>query len=371
MNSLKAATLIHSRTAYCDFRTNFLARPKDMSQTQIEKIKEFILQTTQSMEDLYDDSDIRKIVYADDNYVVLGITAYIKEIYNKCNEAAYKAILTEERGRPTFIFAGLVFQKSDCKFITSFPKMRNFITAIERYVVPRWNEKRHSDNVDIATPTDYDTSIVLDAEQYEEYYDLNVNMYDKVKIFNIDESDSIIAASISEVARGKRVTTCTNFAYKSDAEDSYFMNISCKNVSSSIISANGKAVSYLGSQKNNKSGNSYDNEWNYSTSLNSNTSKNNKMNSDFNSSTSNSNNPSVHKNVTIVLSVPDDGVLDKVVGKIKFFLERFNIKYHIDDSDDIPEKSEKELLNEQLKKKSKMSNIPYNKKDIDIFDIDK
>jgi hypothetical protein len=372
MNSLKAAALIHSRTAYCDFRTNFLARPREMSQIQIEKIKEFILQTTQSIEDLYDDGDIRKIVYADDNYVILGITAYIKDIYSKCNEVAHNPILIEERGRPTYIFAGLVFPKSDCRYITSFPKLGSFINIIERYVVPRWNEKRHSDNVDIATLTDSDSSIMLDVEFNDDHNDsnLNVNAYDKVKIFTINESEAIITASIAEIAWGKKVATCTNFAYKSDAEDSYFMNISCKNINSSFICSNGKAVSYPGYQKSNKMGNINENEWNYSTSVNGNTGVGNKKHTNYNS-TSNSKNPGGHKNVTIVLSVPDEGLLDRVVNKIMIFLEKFNIKYRIDKSDDIPEKSEKELFNDQIKKKSKMHNVKYTKNDIDIFDIDK
>lgn len=242
MNNIKAAPLIHSRTAFCDFRSNFLCHPKAMSQIQIDRLKEVILQSTHSMEELHDEGGLRKIIYSEDDYIVFGITAYLKDIYAINNETDNKVIFSEERARPTYAFIGFVFGKTECSDITSFPKIENFISAVERYIVPRWNEKRHSDDVDTATLTDYNSNIVFEDSKYVNSCELNISSSEKVKIFNTKESEHIISASIQEVSKGKKVSVCTNLAYKSDAEKSFFMNVSCRKVDVPITCNNGNSL---------------------------------------------------------------------------------------------------------------------------------
>jgi hypothetical protein len=213
-----------------------------MSKDHIDLLKEYVLQSTHSMEELYDEGGLRKIIYSDDDYVVFGITAYLKDIYADNNEIDKKIIFSEERGRPTYAFIGLVFPKIEYSNIKAFPKIECFISAIERYIVPRWNEKRHNDNVDIASLSGYDLKLEFDDIKGISSCELNISSREKVKVFNSKENEDIVFTSIREVSRGKKFSTCTNLAYKSDAELSFFMNASCRNVDGPIVCYNASSV---------------------------------------------------------------------------------------------------------------------------------
>lgn len=101
---IKVAPLIHSRTLYCDFNPRFLARPRNMTDSQALKIRKKILEATKSVDSL---KGFRWVVFREDSLCVAGLVCFVEQLALQCQIKESKFFL-DSKGRPIYAFIGAV-----------------------------------------------------------------------------------------------------------------------------------------------------------------------------------------------------------------------------------------------------------------------
>lgn len=103
---IKAAPLIHSRTLYCDFNPRFLARPRNMTDSQALQIRKKILEATKSVDSL---KGFRWAVFREDSLCIAGLVCFVEQLALQCQiEEADKKFFLDSKGRPIYAFIGAV-----------------------------------------------------------------------------------------------------------------------------------------------------------------------------------------------------------------------------------------------------------------------
>ena len=143
----KAAVIVHGRTRYTDYRQKFLVRPVDMEDDQIYHWKALIQRCTGSPEEMRETHCLRRAVIAADGYAAAGIAGYFRDIY--------PASFEDEGMRPVQGFVGFIWKTEDLPKDGKFPRLQAFRSAIEEYVIPRWEEPKNSPDGEMASFSDY------------------------------------------------------------------------------------------------------------------------------------------------------------------------------------------------------------------------
>lgn len=103
---IKAAPLIHSRTLYCDFNPRFLARPRNMTDSQALQIRKKILEATKSVDSL---KGFRWVVFREDSLCVAGLVCFVEQLASQCQiEERDKKFFLDSKERPIYAFIGAV-----------------------------------------------------------------------------------------------------------------------------------------------------------------------------------------------------------------------------------------------------------------------
>lgn len=135
----KGSVLIHCRNKYCDFPGKLFQYPQDFTTEQIYRLRAMILQTTEAIEDLRQNHETRQVVICTREHLVLGITAYIKDILG--GEENY----ADCGGRPVYGFFGFVWKEKiggnggyPPRIAKGFPSVESFALLTRKYVLPKW-----------------------------------------------------------------------------------------------------------------------------------------------------------------------------------------------------------------------------------------
>lgn len=132
---MKIAPLIHSRTLYRDFNSNFAVRPADLN---VDWAMSKILPSTRDIDIL---DGVRRVVATDGKICIAGISCNFKMFAEKFlspeerDEA--KKYFYDERGREIKVFLGYVFKDSGVPDVSDSKLWQMF----KKYFAPQWELK--------------------------------------------------------------------------------------------------------------------------------------------------------------------------------------------------------------------------------------
>lgn len=116
---MKIASLIHTRTFYADFNSDFLVRPDEFTVEDIKWARKNVLEATSYIDNLQGE---RWVIFENAKYRVAGVVGFIKSICSKCNlsEETYRNsshLFYDEKGRLIYAFIGVVIDKDNAQDI--------------------------------------------------------------------------------------------------------------------------------------------------------------------------------------------------------------------------------------------------------------
>ena len=134
---MKIAPLIHSRTLYRDYNSNFAVRPQNLN---VQWAREKILASTKELGTL---KDIRHVVASKDGIGIAGVSCIFKFFVEKYLPDKVKdaeKYFCDERGREVKIFLGYVFEMSGKKEIPAVSD-EDLLQMFMDTLAPIWDKK--------------------------------------------------------------------------------------------------------------------------------------------------------------------------------------------------------------------------------------
>jgi hypothetical protein len=118
---MKIAPIIHTRTLFCDFNSEFLVRPCEFMDADIKWARKNILGTTVDIDGL---SGFRWVVLDNEKYRIAGVVGFLKDICLKLDLKDTDKIKSEElfcdnKGRSIYAFIGIVIDKMNTDYYES------------------------------------------------------------------------------------------------------------------------------------------------------------------------------------------------------------------------------------------------------------
>lgn len=141
---MKISPIIHTRTLYCDFNSEFLVRPACFMDEDIKWARKNILGSTGGIDAL---QGVRWLVTDNNKYRIAGLTGFLKHIYSQCeNELSdedkekSKKMFSDDKGRLIYAFIGIVIEKTNCPDyeIVSFDSLWQLYL---KNIFPIWERK--------------------------------------------------------------------------------------------------------------------------------------------------------------------------------------------------------------------------------------
>lgn len=215
---IEAAPLIHSRTLYCDFNPRFLARPRNMTDSQALQIRKKILEATKSVDSL---KGFRWVVFREDSLCIAGLVCFVEQLAAQCQiEESDKNFFLDSKGRPIYAFLGAVMADENVGNDAGIPELSYqqlwdwYAEAMrdvwERQVV----DTKLTDDEPIETENkslpDYEKHVIHSKDVYESSEMLDRNLFYKY---------------LQLALKGKSVSYCSNITNFLDAKQSSYTAI--------------------------------------------------------------------------------------------------------------------------------------------------
>lgn len=214
---IKAAPLIHSRTLYCDFNPRFLARPRNMTDSQALQIRKKILEATKSVDSL---KDFRWVVFREDSLCVAGLVCFVEQLAAQCQiEESDKKFFLDSKGRPIYAFLGAVMADENVGDAgipeLSYQQLWNWYTEAMRDVWERQVvDTKLTDDEPIETENqslpDYEKHVIHSKDVYESSEMVDRNLFYKY---------------LQLALKGNSVSYCSNITNFLDAKQSSYTAI--------------------------------------------------------------------------------------------------------------------------------------------------
>ena len=103
---MKIAPIIHTRTLFCDFNSEFLVRPCEFMDADIKWARKNILGTTVDIDGL---SGFRWVVLDNEKYRIAGVVGFLKDIclkldLNDTDKIKSEELFCDNKGRSIYAF---------------------------------------------------------------------------------------------------------------------------------------------------------------------------------------------------------------------------------------------------------------------------
>ena len=190
------AALIYTKTQFVGFRAGFVVQPVDFSEAAASKYMKYVEAALGQIGELREAHAQRKIVIADDEFVILAVAGYLQDFSDEPR--------VDFAGRPIQGFMGIVFRKKEFALCT-FPDKSVFRQILEDHIFPHWADKVES-NPEWAKKTqkcDYSYEIPTIPAEAEE---ASASAY----VFSPQMAKAAVAHAIGLAAQGKHISLCTN-----------------------------------------------------------------------------------------------------------------------------------------------------------------
>lgn len=230
---IKFAPLIHARTKYVDFRSNFLITPCDFTEKDIRHAHSLVLDSTRFFE--LAGNTGRRVVFGNGKFVITGITIIFKELFNLCNTTPEFCKVDREEGRLAYGFVGMALPISATQAVFDVP-VENFSNIYRNGVAQRWEETTSSDGVFETIESAYSEVEVPAASQIADLDPLYMHTSNILILEDdIKEREKIAAYALSRALRGEVIAFCSDIKMPKAIAESGFNIVTCKNANSIML----------------------------------------------------------------------------------------------------------------------------------------
>lgn len=218
MLSSKGSALVHTRTKFAGFREGFVVQPKDISQADAQCLKKLVFDATADIADIRSEHRIRRMIFADKDYVILGIACFLNDL------AAGN--WTDIASRPSYGFFGYVWRRGEFKDVAAFPEKEAFLPLFDDFIRNNWEQSKNSKWAHETTLAEYAYAVetAKSAQVQGNVLDLSKRLYlDK-------EEDLLLDAVLGKVNEGRNVSACTACGLYTNIADMPFHHMTILNV---------------------------------------------------------------------------------------------------------------------------------------------
>lgn len=218
MLSSKGSALVHTRTKFAGFREGFAVQPRDISQADAQRLKKLVFDATADIADIRSEHRIRRMIFADKDYVILGIACFLNDL------AAGN--WSDIASRPSYGFFGYVWRRAEFKDVAAFPEKEAFLPLFNDFIRNNWEQSKNSKWA-------HETALAEYAYAVETTKSVQVqgNVLDLSKRLYLDkEEDLLLDAVLGKVNEGKIVSACTACGLYTNVADMPFHYMTILNV---------------------------------------------------------------------------------------------------------------------------------------------
>ena len=213
---IKAAPLIHSRTLYCDFNPRFLARPRNMTDSQALQIRKKILEATKSVDSL---KGFRWVVFREAPLCVAGLVCFVEQLAAQCQiEESDKKFFLDSKERPIYAFIGAVMADENVGNDAGIPELsyqqlwdwytKAMRDVWERQVVDTELTDYETIETENKSLPDYEKHMIHSKDVYESSEMIDRNLFYKY---------------LQMALKGNSVSYCSNITNFLDAKQSSYI----------------------------------------------------------------------------------------------------------------------------------------------------
>lgn len=202
----KASALIYTREKYIGFPGGwFKVQPEDFSQGTADLVMKYAMSAMEDVKPLRSAHKQVCVVIAEHGYVVLGIAAYLRDLFSDGWEGI------DEKNRPIYGFIGFVWKQNDFTQAFTFPTLNEFTNLVSEHVRPNWELSKNAS---------WATQQELVSYHYSFYSTHNASVEDfaPARIESIESAERLVQWAIQRAANGETVSVCTNVTIY-DAKD--------------------------------------------------------------------------------------------------------------------------------------------------------
>lgn len=194
----KASALIYTREKHIGFPGGwFKVQPEDFSEKTAKLVMEYAMRAMEDVKPLRSAHKQVHVVIAENGYVVLGIAAYLRDLFSDGWEGM------DEKNRPIYGFFGFVWKQNDFTQACTFPKLNEYANLVAEYIRPNWelSKNAHWATQQELVPYRYSPCGALIAP---------VEGFVPARVESIESADRLVQWAIQRAAGSETVSVCTN-----------------------------------------------------------------------------------------------------------------------------------------------------------------
>lgn len=194
----KASALIYTREKHIGFPGGwFKVQPEDFSKRTADLVMEYAMSAMEDVKPLRSAHKQVRVVIAEGGYVVLGIAAYLRDLFSDGWEGI------DEKNRPIYGFIGFVWKQNDFTQACAFPELNEFANLVAEHIRPNWELSKNAP---------WATHQELAPYHYSLCGTMNVPVecFVPERIESIESADNLVQWAIQKAANGETVSVCTN-----------------------------------------------------------------------------------------------------------------------------------------------------------------
>ena len=187
----KASAIIYTREKYIGFPGWFKVQPEDLPEKTAKKLMEKALAAVNELDSIKIAHKIMRVVIAEDGFVVLGVSAYMRDLFADGWEA-----LDWTGNRLGFAFVGYVWKQSEFTQPLSFPDKSAYEALLAEHIRPYFEYAEtdpwasHQEQV----PYRYDPAVAAEDALMD---------FTPARICGAEEEEKLVSWAIRKAARGE------------------------------------------------------------------------------------------------------------------------------------------------------------------------
>ena len=208
--------IIHARTKNVDFRSNLLVVPDFFTLDDIKWCHTYITESTRFFEMV--DKKGRQVLFSNESYVVIGLSIFIRDLYELCNKAPQYHLV--DGSRTNYAFLGFLFRKKDILSPFNIP-YEFYLEQYERTMNARWLDPTTPHSL-LPTREPFSDMEFPDSEVSKPRFHLPFET--QKAIFNSEEfsAETLISEILTNIQREHDISFCSNLPNASSFIDSHF-----------------------------------------------------------------------------------------------------------------------------------------------------
>lgn len=194
----KASALIYTREKHIGFPGGwFKVQPEDFSKRTADLVMEYAMSAMEDVKPLRSAHKQVRVVIAEGGYVVLGIAAYLRDLFSDGWEGI------DEKNRPIYGFIGFVWKQNDFTQACAFPELNEFANLVAEHIRPNWELSKNAPWATHQELAPYQYSpCIIPNEAILDFAPHNIEA--------VENADKLVQWAINKAVSGGSVSVSTN-----------------------------------------------------------------------------------------------------------------------------------------------------------------